>query len=91
VIVPVSGRKSSAGSSVVMRHCTATPRTVMRSCTRPRSCSVLPPAMSSCEATMSTPVTSSVTVCSTWMRGFISMKVKAPSASTRNSTVPAFT
>jgi hypothetical protein len=40
---------------------------------------------------MSMPVISSVTVCSTWIRGFTSMKKNLPvSASTRNSTVPAF-
>ena len=39
---------------------------------------------------MSTPVTSSVIVCSTWIRGLTSMKYNSfVSASTRNSTVPA--
>ena len=33
-----------------------------------------PEAIRSCDCTRSTSVTSSVTVCSTWMRGFISMK-----------------
>ena len=41
--------------------------------------------------TRSTSVTSSVTVCSTWMRGFISMKTWLPRSSSRNSTVPALT
>ena len=73
-IVPVSGRKPLAGSSVVTRHCSAAPRTWMRSWARPRSARVSPAAMRICDETRSTSVTSSVTVCSTWMRGFISMK-----------------
>ena len=40
----------------------------------PRSASVAPAATRSWAWTRSTEVTSSVTVCSTWMRGFISMK-----------------
>ena len=44
------------------------------SCDRPRSASVSPEAIRSCDCTRSTSVTSSVTVCSTWIRGFISMK-----------------
>ena len=36
--------------------------------------SVSPEAIRSCELTRSTSVISSVTVCSTWIRGFISMK-----------------
>src|SRR5205807_1522184 len=44
------------------------------------------------QRTRSMPVTISVTVCSTWMRGLTSMKYHSPeSMSTRNSTVPAFT
>ena len=90
VMVPVSGRNSLAGSSVVMRHCSAKPRAWMSSCTsRSRSASVAPAAIWICACTRSTPVTSSVTVCSTWMRGFISMKTYRPSAPSRNSTVPA--
>ena len=47
---------------------------------------------SSWERTRSMSVISSDTVCSTWMRGFISMNTCSPEAgSTRNSTVPAFT
>ena len=42
--------------------------------------------MASCAATRSTPVVSSVTVCSTWMRGFTSRKTNS-SPATRNSTV----
>mmetsp|Transcript_77305 Transcript_77305/g.230301 ORF Transcript_77305/g.230301 Transcript_77305/m.230301 type:complete len:398 (-) Transcript_77305:513-1706(-) len=54
-----------------------------------------PAATRSCVWTRSTPVTSSVMVCSTWIRGFISRKTKREFASdrgpvTRNSTVPAF-
>ena len=49
-----------------------------------------PSAMRIWARTRSTPVTCSVTVCSTWMRGFTSMKWKRPvSRSCRNSTVPA--
>ncbi len=74
LIRPVSGRKPLAGSSVVMRHCSAAPRRVIDSCDSPRSASDSPAAMRSWACTRSTSVTSSVTVCSTWMRGFISMK-----------------
>ena len=45
----------------------------MASCSRPSCASVSPAAMRICDTTRSTSVTSSVTVCSTWMRGFISM------------------
>ncbi|MNY00227.1 hypothetical protein D3C86_1327110 [compost metagenome] len=48
-----------------------------------------PEAMRICSRTMSMPVISSVMVCSTCTRVFISMKYTSPSAS-RNSTVPAF-
>ena len=74
VMMPVSGRKPLAGSSVVIRHCSAAPRIWMPSWSRPSSASVSPDAMRSCACTRSTSVISSVTVCSTWMRGFISMK-----------------
>ena len=49
-----------------------------------------PAAIRSCSLTMSTPVTISVTGCSTWTRVFISMNEKLPSWANRNSTVPAF-
>ncbi len=74
VIRPVSGRNPLAGSSVVIRHCSAAPRSTIRSWDRPRSASVSPDAIRIWACTRSTSVTSSVTVCSTWMRGFISMK-----------------
>ena len=74
MIFPVSGRKPLAGSSVVMRHWSAKPRGCTTSWVRPRSARVAPAAISICDCTRSTAVTSSVTVCSTWMRGFISMK-----------------
>ena len=74
VITPVSGRKLLAGSSVVIRHCSAAPRIETVSWESPRSASVSPEAIRSCDCTRSTSVISSVTVCSTWMRGFISMK-----------------
>ncbi|SIK20645.1 Uncharacterised protein [Mycobacteroides abscessus subsp. abscessus] len=92
--MPVSGRNEFAGSSVVMRHCRAAPLIRRSSWRRPRSSRLSPAAMRICEATRSTSVISSVTVCSTWMRGFISMKTclpaRGPSVSRRNSTVPAF-
>ncbi len=91
---PVSGRNPFAGSSVVMRVCRAAPLTRTSSWRMPRSSRVSPEAMRICAETRSTSVTSSVTVCSTWMRGFISMKTccpaRSPTVSTRNSTVPAF-
>ena len=74
MITPVSGRKLLAGSSVVIRHWSAAPRTETVSWDRSRSASVAPDAIRSCACTRSTSVTSSVTVCSTWIRGFISMK-----------------
>ena len=74
MIRPVSGRNPFAGSSVVIRHCSAAPRSTIASWLNPRSASVSPAAIRNCEPTRSTSVTSSVTVCSTWMRGFISMK-----------------
>ena len=93
VIVPVSGRKPLAGSSVVIRHCRAEPLIRISSWRSPRSASVSPDAIRSWDCTRSTSVISSVMVCSTWIRGFISMKTcwpaRAPSVSTRNSTVPA--
>ncbi len=71
---PVSGRKFCAGSSVVIRHWRAVPVTTMPSWAMPRSARLAPPAICNWAWTMSMAVTSSVTVCSTWMRGFISMK-----------------
>src|SRR5258708_7270957 len=54
------------------------------------SCSWWPWATRIWLFTRSTPVTTSVTVCSTWMRGFTSMKKNSSrSRSSRNSTVPA--
>ena len=95
MIRPVSGRKPFAGSSVVMRHCRAAPLTRTESWAIPMSARVSPDAIRIWAATRSMSVTSSVTVCSTWMRGFISMKTcrpaRSPAVSTRNSTVPALT
>ena len=82
-----------SGSSVVMRHCIAEPRTSTSSWAgTPLAGSpiVAPCARRICAFTMSMPVTTSVTVCSTCTRGLTSMKKKSPeSASIRNSTVPA--
>jgi hypothetical protein len=75
VIVPVSGMKSFAGSSVVMRHWMACAISPTSDCApRPMSRSFAPDASSICDCTMSTPVTASDTVCSTCTRGFTSMK-----------------
>ena len=82
-----------SGSSVVMRHCIAEPRIPTSSCAGTPLSGV--PIAAPCEMriwafTMSMPVTTSVTVCSTCTRGLTSMKKKSPeSASIRNSTVPA--
>ena len=75
----LSGEKSRAGFSVVTRHwiaCTgdAAAFARMRSWSRPMSANDSPAAMRIWLWTRSMPVTSSVTVCSTWMRGFTSMK-----------------
>ena len=48
-----------------------------------------PAATRSCHSTRSSPVTISVTGCSTWSRVFISMKKNSPERSTMNSMVPA--
>ncbi len=84
--------KLFSGSSVVIRHWMACPfsRTSPWLAAPVAWLSVSPSQMRICALTMSMPVTSSVTVCSTWMRGLTSMKKKAPvSMSIRNSTVPA--
>ena len=82
-----------SGSSVVMRHCMAEPfgRTSSWAGTPLSGVPIAAPSESRIWAlTMSMPVTTSVTVCSTWTRGLTSMKKNSPrSASTRNSTVPA--
>lgn len=56
---------------------------------RSKSSKVAPAAICIWDFTISMPVTSSVTVCSTCTRGFISMKTWLPRSSTKNSTVPA--
>ena len=82
-----------SGSSVVMRHCIAEPWTRISSCGGTPLAAVpmaAPWEIRICALTMSMPVTTSVTVCSTCTRGLTSMKKKSPvSASIRNSTVPA--
>jgi hypothetical protein len=70
VILPGDGTNVK-GSSALMRHSIAWPRISMSRCLK-RSFS--PAAMRICSWTMSMPVISSVTGCSTWMRVFISMK-----------------
>ena len=84
--------KLFCGSSVVMRHWMAWPLRVMSAwlALPVASAMVAPSSIRIWARTMSMPVTSSVTVCSTWTRGFTSMKKKSPeSRSIRNSTVPA--
>ncbi len=71
---PGVGPEPGAGSSVVMRHCSAAPRELMSSWLQTEVGEGLPAAIRICDCTRSTSVTSSVTVCSTWMRGFTSMK-----------------
>ena len=68
---PGDGWKSRSGSSALMRHSMAWPRIFTSSWVNP---SGSPPAMRSCSWIRSTPVTISVTVCSTWMRALTSMK-----------------
>ena len=91
--MPVSGRNPLVGSSVVIRHCSAAPLIRSLSWLSPRSARLSPEAIRIWAWTRSTSVISSVTVCSTWIRGFISMNTcwpaRSPSVSTRNSTVPA--
>ena len=66
---PGDGAKVT-GSSALMRTSIAWPRGRMSGPIRSGS----PAASRICSRTRSTPNTSSVTVCSTWMRVFISMK-----------------
>ena len=63
--------KFSAGSSALMRNSMAWPSMRTSSCC---SGSPSPAAMRMPVLTMSTPLTISVTQCSTWTRVFISMK-----------------
>jgi hypothetical protein len=62
---------NESGSSALIRHSMAWPLQRTWSCVNG---SGLPAAISIWRRTRSTPVTSSVTGCSTWMRVFISMK-----------------
>jgi hypothetical protein len=68
--VPGLGWKLRAGSSAFTRHSITWPRSGGSSLTRISS----PAATRICSFTRSTPVSISVTGCSTWMRVFISMK-----------------
>src|SRR5258708_6435399 len=85
VSTPVDGLKFWSASSALMRHSIAWPFTQICSSEK---LSGLPSASAICSFTRSMPVTASVTVCSTWMRAFTSMKYGLPAASTRNSNVP---
>ncbi len=76
-MVPKSGAKPFCGSSVVMRHWMAKPRIWMSAWeASPISGSErrYPCATRIWACTRLRPVIISVTVCSTWMRGFTSMK-----------------
>lgn len=86
--VPPDGRNPRAGSSAQTRASTACPVSVMSAWAYGRRS---PEATRSCHSTRSSPVTSSVTGCSTWRRVFISMNQYEAGASpgTMNSTVPA--
>ena len=75
VIVPGAGAKPRAGSSAFSRISSAWPRRGARPVRASRS----PAAIRSCSRTMSTPVTSSLTGCSTCRRAFSSMKWNVPS------------
>mmetsp|Transcript_10685 Transcript_10685/g.33941 ORF Transcript_10685/g.33941 Transcript_10685/m.33941 type:complete len:216 (-) Transcript_10685:374-1021(-) len=83
------------GAVIATRAWIAGATTRIDSCARPKPRSVSPAAICSVARTRSTPVASSLTVCSTWMRGFASRKTYrgagalAGPAATRNSTVPA--
>ena len=79
------GRKRREASSALMRHSKAWPRGRTWAWETERGS---PAATRTCSRTRSSPVTASVTVCSTWMRVFISRK-KNSSPATRYSSVPA--
>ena len=86
-------RRRTAGSSAPgPRRRRGPPRRGRSARRRPApTVSTSPAAMRTCHSTRSTPVTISVTGCSTWSRVFISMKKNSSGAlsETRNSTVPA--
>ena len=75
---PEPGRRVLGGDAALQRGAA---QLDARPAARPRSARVSPAAMRICDCTRSTSVTSSVTVCSTWMRGFISMKTCWPARS----------
>ena len=81
VMAPVEGARERAGSSQVMRSSTLWPRGAGISPRRP------PTAMRSWISTRSTPVTSSLTQCSTCRRGLTSRNHRSPSGVRRNSQV----
>ena len=83
--MPGAGAKFLAASSALMRHSIACP--CQRTSSWPKASSS-PAAIRICSRTMSTPVVSSVTQCSTCTRVFISRKKYSPSWS-RPSIVPA--
>ena len=84
VTVPGVGRNPRPGSSPLIRNSTACPRTAGVAAS-----SRSPAATRNISRTRSTPVTSSVTGCSTWSRVLTSRNVAVPSSPSRTSTVPA--
>ena len=83
--MPGAGAKFFDASSALMRHSIAWPRSTTSSWATD---SGSPAAIRICSRTMSIPVTSSVTQCSTCTRVFISRKKYSPPWS-RPSIVPA--
>ena len=81
---PPAGRNPFAGILRVDARLDRVPRSVAS----PAGAERRPSAIASCARTRSTPVTASVTGCSTCSRAFISRKRNVPSGSSRNSTVP---
>jgi hypothetical protein len=71
VIRPGEGAKFRSGSSALMRNSMACPRSSSVFSGKERG---LPAATRICSFTRSSPVVTSVTGCSTWIRVFISMK-----------------
>ena len=74
LILPVSGINPCFGSSVVTLLYIAYPLVFISSCFNPKSFRDAPPAIIIYACTISIPVISSVTVCSTYILGFTSIK-----------------
>ena len=92
MIRPVSGRNPLAGSSVVIRHCSAAPRSAIASCDRPRSARVSPDAIRSWRLhQVDVGDLLGDRVLDLDPRVHLDEHVPARRASSRNSTVPALT